>query len=116
MSEELYYIVLYSRNQCLKFCSASQIIVKLVWEPGTAQNTPAVYPHLVYFTVKLNFPFKFNPFNLDSQNQAKNISVAFPSVLSKFSPGVHDQSDKQRLQLYKHTRNSWRFAPFFLGF
>ena len=38
-------------------------------------STPAVYPHLDGFTGKLNFVIKVDSTNLESQNQAKNISV-----------------------------------------
>ena len=41
--------------------------------------TNVVYPHLVDFTGKLNFRIKVDSLNLESQNQAKNISVVHPS-------------------------------------
>jgi len=44
--------------------------------------TLAVYPHLVLnhdFTRKLNFPYKVDPLNLESQNKTKNIPVVLPS-------------------------------------
>jgi len=63
--------------------------------------TPAVYPHLFVY---------YNPLNLESQNQAKNIPLAFPSstikLWDKLGKGflsydrTNKQTNKQRLQLY----------------
>ena len=42
--------------------------------------SPAVYPHLaVNYDFSFFFPIKFDPLNLESQNQAKNVPVALYS-------------------------------------
>ena len=46
--------------------------------PRLLKVTPAVYPHLNDFTGK-NFVVKVDPLNLESQNQANNITVGLPS-------------------------------------
>ena len=78
--------------------------------PGYVQLLPPFTPRLV-----VNFDFSFSPMevdlpNLESQNQAENISVVLPSAPIKVLDGsikgfmnydrTYKQTDKQRLQLY----------------
>ena len=45
----------------------------LAWEPSSAKVIKSYsrrLPHLNDFTGKLNFPYKIDPLNLESQNQA----------------------------------------------
>ena len=46
--------------------------------------TPDVYPHLVDFTGKLNFPNKTRPTHSESQNKAKNIPLALSSSCNQY--------------------------------
>ena len=50
-------------------------ISRLAWEPSVAQASHNYFHRLPDFGLKL----RFDPLNLKSQNQAKNIPMGFPN-------------------------------------
>ena len=104
---------------CLNFpesntCYAPPSLIQLVWEPSDAQVTHNYSPHLpalcrkLWF--KLFFPVKGDPMILESQNQAKNISMARVPQ-SKFEANLSEGSWVMIGQINKHpNRDSTNMA------
>ena len=57
----------------------SNYISRLAWEPSVAQASHNYFHRLLDFGLKL----RFDPLNLKSQNQAKNIPMGFPRSQTK---------------------------------